>query len=319
MSAGKAALCSVLVASRHRPKQLEECLESLAAQSVHPHEVLVAWQGNDHLTAETAEKLAGRLPFVLRVIHSPQVGIVPAENAALRHSKEEIVLLIDDDSRAPADWIKKHLAFYQDISIGAVGGPIDNYRLDGSLFLKRADEPVLKLAWTGKVFGNAHDQVSAWRRRPPVDVDHLIGSNMSFRREAVTEFEGRLKPYWQQFELDACLQIKARGYRIVFDFSNVVEHHPTTNTAYVPDREGDLRIKVYNPSFNHAFILSKHSAGITRWVRLCYMLAVGSVQNPGVAACMISMGRYGRPFREIGILVKTLRMFIAGWRDGRRR
>lgn len=316
MNAGKRPFCSVLIASLNRPRQLSECLESLTGQTVLPGEVVVAWQGLDHATRERAEELAASLPFELRLVHSPEVGIVPAENAALLLSRGEVIFLIDDDAKAPQDWIEKHLAFYKDPAIGAVGGPVDNFSPDGKSYPKRTNTPVLKLAWSGKVFGNAHDQDPAWRKRPPMGVDHLIGSNMSFRRGAISEFEARLRPFWQQFEVDACLQIKTRGFVLLFDFSNVVEHHPKTNWAYVPDREGDLNVKIYNPSFNHALILSKHSAGFTRWLRLFYMLLIGSVQNPGLLGCLVSISRYGRPFREWRILAGSLKNSIAGWNCG---
>ena len=72
--------------------------------------------------------------------------------------------------------------------------------------------------------------------RKPEAVDHLVGYNMSLRRAAFDRFEEALRPYWQMFELDACLQVRRRGFRVMFDFGNVVEHHPT-NTAYVGGRD----------------------------------------------------------------------------------
>src|SRR5689334_19774393 len=97
---------SVLIPSYRRPKHLVRCLQSLAEQTSVPGEVIVVWQGSDTETGRFAEELRTRLPFTLRVVHSPEAGIVPAENVALEHARGSIILLVDDDGEVPADWIE---------------------------------------------------------------------------------------------------------------------------------------------------------------------------------------------------------------------
>src|SRR5262249_9674047 len=159
------------------------------------------------------------------------------------------------------------------------------------------------------------DQPESWRPRPPRQVDHLVGYNFSLRRAAFDRF-APLRRYWQLFELEACLQVRGRGYRVLFDFANVVEHHPT-NTAYVSGRDGDLEVKVYNAAFNQAFVLARHSAWWLRPARLAYLLLVGSTNVPGVLGSVMAMRRYGGPKREVGILGRTWRSVWQGWRAGR--
>ena len=90
----------VLIPSYRRPGFLEKCLASLAAQTTPPEEVIVVWQADDTPTRDVAERLLGSLPFPLRVVHSPEAGVVPAENVALAVATGEIILLIDDDAIA---------------------------------------------------------------------------------------------------------------------------------------------------------------------------------------------------------------------------
>lgn len=308
---------SVLIPSYRRPATLAACLASLAAQRTPPGEVVVVWQADDRATHDAAVTARGVAPFPLHVMHSLDRGIVAAENLALTAATGDVVLLIDDDAVAPPDWITRHLAHYTDATVGAVGGPADNVRPDGTPYPKRAAEPIGRLTWYGKTLGNMYDQPRAWRDRPPLDVDHLVGYNLSFRRTALDRFEDRLRPYWQLFELDACLHVRRRGYRVVFDFSNVVEHCPT-NPAYAGGRDGDLRVTIYHAAYNRGFVLAKHSAMHLRAVRLAYLLAVGAVGAPGVLAAVVAIARFGRPLRELGILRRTVGHHLAGWRDGAR-
>jgi glycosyltransferase involved in cell wall biosynthesis len=306
----------VLIASR-RPQALTRCLESLAGQSTLPGEVIVAWQGDDRATRDAAWAFGRRVALPVRVVHSPAVGIVPAENAALEEAAGEVILLIDDDAVAPPDWIARHAAHYADPAVGAVGGPFDNYDADGSLSPKRAVEPIGVVTWYGKALGNLHDQVPEWRARAPRDVHHLAGGNMSLRRAAFARFEDRLKPYWQFFEMDACLQVRGRGYRVVFDFANVIQHYPT-NPVFRAGRDGDPQVKIYNPAFNHAFIMGKHLRGWMRAACLAGMFGVGGTGDPGFLAFWVALLRYGHPLRECAILARTLCARADGWRAGSR-
>jgi glycosyltransferase involved in cell wall biosynthesis len=309
------AASSVLIPSYRRPTALARCLASLAKQTRRPSEVLVVWQGDDRETQRAADEYGRATSLPLRVVHSVEVGVVPAENAALQVAGGEILLFIDDDAVAPPDWVERHLAHYADATVGAVGGPAVNHHPDGTPLPKRSAEPVGSLAWYGKVWGNTYDHVDEWANRSPRSVHHLVGNNMSLRRAAVGGFETGLKPYWQLFELDACLQVHAAGLRVVFDFGLAVDHHPT-NTAYVPGRDGDLTVKMFNAAYNHAFVLAKWTPPGLRLLRLAFLTGVGSVGQPGLLAYPVSVLRYGHPFRELRLLAQTLRHTLAGWTVG---
>ena len=308
---------SVLIPSYRRPDRLVACLTALAQQTVLPGEVLVVWQGDDRQTKDVTVRMAEQLPYRLVLLHSPDPGIVPAENLALqkRYRRRD---LPHRRRRDPSYWLaQRFLRFYADPSVGAVGGPADNYHQDNSLFERRKVEPVGRLTWFGRAHGNMHTQAVEWRNRPPSVVDHLVGYNMTLRRSAFDRFETGLRRYWQMFELEACLQVKARGYRILFDYGNVVDHFPT-NTAFSGGRDGDLQVKVYNPGYNNAYIFARHTRGLLRAVRLSYLLLIGSVSTPGLVAAIHAWRRYGHIRREVRILFRTWSSVFSGWRAGSR-
>jgi GT2 family glycosyltransferase len=308
---------SVLIPSHRRVEKLSLCLESLGRQTVPPHEVLVVWQADDHETRDAVLAKRGNFPYDLRALHSAEKGVVVSENVALDVSKGEIVMLIDDDAIAPPEWVSRHAAHYDDPSVGVVGGPADNFAPDRTSLPKRRVEPIGRITAYGKVVGNMHDQPDDWRTREPAPVEHVVGYNMSLRRTAFERFEPALRRYWSMFEVDACLQVRARGFKVLFDFANVVEHFPA-NTAYVPSRDGDLDVKIYNPAYNHAFVLGKHTPPGLLPLRLAYQIGVGSVGAPGALASALAVLRYGKPVREAGILVRTIASRLEGTRDGRR-
>lgn len=308
---------SVLIPSYQRPARLSCCLESLNRQSVLPDEVIVIWQAGDTETRDVAQSFSGDAQYTLRPVHSALMGIVPAENAGLRAASGDIFLFIDDDAVAHPEWVACHLAHYLDPSVGAVGAPVRNHHLDGSPYPLRRPARLGELTFYGRVIGNLFDHPPEWRWRHPLAVDHLAAGNMSLRRTAFKDFEAGLQPYWQAFELDACLQVRAHGLRVVFDFANSIDHYPT-NSVFKQDRSGDLLQKVFHQAYNHAFILAKYSHWPLRLVRLLYMLLIGSSIAPGVAGFFFAVGRFGNTQREFRILTRTLECRLRGWTDGSR-
>jgi GT2 family glycosyltransferase len=312
---------SVLIPSYRRCSLLESCLRALARQTMAPGEIIVAWQGDDTPTRDKAEELGQALGLPLKVVHVAELGVVPAENAALEQATGEIILLIDDDAVAPPDWVAQHLAHYGDPTVGAVGGPAENHDGQGNRSPIHAAEPIGTITWYGRIIGNMYDQPAEWRQRPARDVVHLVGYNMSLRRAAFDRFEPGLRRYWQLFEADACLQVGARGYRVRFDPGIVVEHGAGVYSAgaYVPDRQGDLQTRVANAAYNLGFVLSKYTSAPLRWLRWLYVMGVGTTWLPGPLLLPLSIRRYGQPARELAVARMVWANKLAGWNDGRQR
>jgi glycosyltransferase involved in cell wall biosynthesis len=308
---------SILIPSYGRPRMLKRCLAHLNQQSVRPDEVIVVWQEDDAETRDAALDFCDRVNYPLRVLHSAVRGIVPAENVALHSASGEILLLLDDDTSPHSHWIARHLLHYADPAIGAVGAPVRNYNPDGSPYPLRRPAQLGKLRFYGRMIGNLFDHPPEWSARPLIEVDHLAAGNMSLRRSAFSNFEAGLKPYWQAFELDVCLEAKARGFRVMFDCGNSIDHHPT-NTLFQQDRIGDLELKVLNAAYNHAFVLSKHSLQPTRAVRILYLLCAGSAAVPGLIGFFAAVQRSRKIWLEFDVLRGAIPSYLAGWAAGSR-
>ncbi len=305
---------SVIIPSYRRPELLLSCLESLAEQERLPDEIVVVWQADDSATRSRAEQFAERTGLRLKVVHLTDPGIVPAENAGLAAATGNIIVMIDDDAKAPTGWLARHLAWYADPSVGAVGGHYLNFHRDGTPAVSVAPERIGELRWYGRTYGNLQNHVPEWMTRPPIFVSHLIGGNMSLRRCAFSRFEASLKPYWELFEMEACLQVARRGYRVLFDFGNPVCHYPVSREN-IPERRMD-GYQAFNLAYNHAFILSRHSPWWLRAPRLLYLLLVGSATRPGVIGFLVGLLRHRDPARRFSLFRHCVHWHLRGWADG---
>jgi len=306
---------TVLIPTFRRAQQLAECLDALAKMDAMPSEVYVIWQGDDVATRDFVDAKAQLVPYRLHTLFSETKGIVPALNAGLKQARGEIVLILDDDSVPRQDWLDRHLKHYEHPEVGLVGGLYLNWVNDIPL-PRKPRKLIGRLTWYGRIIGNCYDLPDEWIDRPPIAVDHVAGNNWSFRKALVSEFEAKLRPYWQLFELDCCLGVKAQGKQVLFDHSNPIRHNPT-NQVYVGTRAGNLEVKVANAAFNYGYVLSKHSRGFQRMVRFMYLLFVGGTNTPGLFMIPRSTLIYKSLRMEIKAFAMTWRNVLAGWTAGR--
>lgn len=210
---------SIIICTRDRYESLLATLRMLG--SVEPPadarcELLVVDNGSTDATTRLdlsclPSWLAGRL------VREPTRGQARARNTGIALAKGQIIAFIDDDIRPEARWLKEILSVYRDRGVAAVLGPV----------LLEFDSP--PPAW----ISTFHRALLAERDygNAPLNpfIGHLVGANMSFRREAaetIGPFQELLGPgragYWDDSEFSARLQ--RAGFRQYYQPKAVVHH-----------------------------------------------------------------------------------------------
>lgn len=102
---------SLIIPAYNEEQHLKACLDSVAAQTTLPEEVIVV----DNNSTDNTRKIALSYPFV-RVVNAKEQGIVHARNAGFDAAKNELIGRIDSDSILPSNWTEYVKAFYTDPS-----------------------------------------------------------------------------------------------------------------------------------------------------------------------------------------------------------
>lgn len=264
---------SVVVPSYRRPAELERCLAALAAQRLAPVETLVVLRATDLAGHAVAEAAAGPV----RIVPVDRGGHVAALNAGRAAACCALVAFTDDDCEPRADWLERIAArFAMDPRIGAVGGrdvvhhgdQID----DGEV------AHVGHVQWWGRRVGGHH------HRSTLQDVHFLKGANMAYRATALGPFDHRLHGAGAEVcnDMEASLAVGARGWRVVYDPSVLVDHRPGERF----DEDGRTHRTLASEQaaqHNELYVLLRHSRRHRRPAILAYQLLVGTRQAPGVA------------------------------------
>jgi GT2 family glycosyltransferase len=160
----------------------------------------------------------------------------------------DIVAFIDDDAFAEPDWLAQLLGRYSDPGVGAVGGRARN---------GQPGEEAEGLGEIGLLLPNG--LLTGYFAADPgrdVEVDHLLGANMSVRRDIVEQLGGIQDHYpgtCLREETDIALRMRRAGYRVVYTPEAVVEH---VAGPYARGRRFDLRYKYYGER-NHLVLLAR--------------------------------------------------------------
>ncbi|MDQ7830065.1 MAG: glycosyltransferase [Armatimonadota bacterium] len=181
-----AARLSVLIATKDRPDDLEDCLRSIAAQDRRPLDVVIVDQGRQGV-AEVAARILTPAGIVLRYSFRPDLpGLTHARNYAVALAEGDILLFLDDDVVLEEGYCRAILAVFEADAAGRIGGAsglITNMAGSMSpLQLLRS-----RLFYRGP-FSIERDAVD-FHLRPspgPRPALRLYGGNMAFRREIFT-------------------------------------------------------------------------------------------------------------------------------------
>jgi GT2 family glycosyltransferase len=162
-------------------------------------------------------------------------------------AEEDIVAFLDDDAYAKPDWLERLLEPYAAEDVGAVGGRALNGRVG------EAEEGLGEIGLLmpdGRLTG-----FFAADPGRDVDVDHMLGANMSVRRSAMRQVGG-IRDFYPgtclREETDIALRLRRAGWRIVYTPRAVALH---VAGDYAKGRRFDSRYRYYGAR-NHVVLLT---------------------------------------------------------------
>src|SRR6266566_3979715 len=209
---------SIIIITYNRPFLLKHCLERTLNQSYPHKEIIVV----DSSSNDESERVVAQYPEVISVRLRGQRNNMPqARNKGIVASSGDILAFIDDDSMVQPGWLEALVDSYRDEIVGAAGGRIIN--MPEPYCNRVSGPPRLFIRASGRVISKDSGLVSI----AEVEVDHLIGCNMSFRCKALEQVGGFDPNYTLtnlREETDICIRVKKAGWRIVFKPTITVMH-----------------------------------------------------------------------------------------------
>lgn len=184
-----APFISVVVCTRDRPEQVNQCLARLARLDYPRYEVVVVDNApaSDALRLVVEEHQAGTGPL-FRYCVEPRPGLSWARNAGIAAAKSDIIAFLDDDEKPDRDWLTWIAGgFARSGRVGCVSGIVLPARLDNAVenLFEQIGGHSKGRGFVHETFTKSGPQSPLWPL-PPFGV----GANMAFRREALDRIGG---------------------------------------------------------------------------------------------------------------------------------
>src|SRR5579875_2089502 len=210
MSSIPEPLVSIIIITCNRPFLLDHCLQHVFAQSYQRREIIVV----DSSTNNESELVVAQYSEIKLIRLRGQHNNMPhARNSGVATSCGEIIAFIDDDAMVQPGWLEALVAAYCDETVGGVGGRVIS--MPEPYCDQFTGSPHLVVNVGGRIIGRDIGCMST----ETIEVDHLIGCNMSFRRMAL-EQAGRFDTNYTltnlREETDMCIRVKQVGWRLLF-------------------------------------------------------------------------------------------------------
>jgi GT2 family glycosyltransferase len=225
----RAPFISVVVCTRDRPDQLQDCLRLLGEQEYPRFEVVVVDNASrsGRVTELVNAQRAGSAVF--RCVDEPRPGLSWARNTGIAAASGDIIAFLDDDEEPDRHWLAGlATGFARAADIGCVSGMVLPARLD---------TPAQELfeEFGGHAQGRGFAPATFSRHGPQSPLYPLppfgVGANMAFRREALGRIGGfdvalgAGTPTHSAEDTLALTMLLLAGYRIAYEPAALTRHH----------------------------------------------------------------------------------------------
>lgn len=205
-------MLSIVIVSFNARADLERCLEALhAAPSTHAHEIIVV----DNQSTDGSADAAKRWPDVRVLVNASNVGFAAANNAGIRASTGDLLLLLNSDTVVPPGAIDQLIAALEsDTNIAVVGPRLVDASGRAELSFGAMISPINE--WRQKRLQGRQDEVERLTRVRR-EVDWVSGACLLVRRPDADAVGGLDERYFMYTEdVDFCAAIRARGRKVLF-------------------------------------------------------------------------------------------------------
>jgi glycosyltransferase involved in cell wall biosynthesis len=273
---------------RNEADSLPKLLDSLAAQTVRPDEVVIVDGGSTDGTQAIVRTYASRLPMSLRLIEQPGANISEGRNRAIREAAYDILAVTDAGVLLGTHWLELLSAPFSDPKVSVVSG----------FFLADPQTP-FERAMGATVLPSVKD----------IDPSTFLPSSRSvaFRKSAWESVGGY--PEWLDYSEDLVfdLKLKEAGHTFVFTPEAVVYFRPRSTLRaffhqYFRYARGDGKADLWRK--RHAIRYATYVAGplLAAWAWRQRHAAPGKLTLAGIAVAGLAYCR--RPYSR---LLPTLR------------
>lgn len=179
----------------------------------------------DNASSDETPRMLEEFPWARVIRNETNLGYAGANNQGARIARGEFLVLLNNDIVAHPGWLKSLLSIAREPRVGAVGARL--LFPDGTI--QHAGVRIDPLIIGTPGFVAFHDMYAYPGTYPEAaricDVPVVTGACLVTPRALYAELDGLDEAFWNGYEdVDYCLRVGARGYRVVYDGEASLTH-----------------------------------------------------------------------------------------------
>ncbi|MDE1862735.1 MAG: glycosyltransferase family 2 protein [Thaumarchaeota archaeon] len=235
-------LVSIIIPTKGDLKLLKPCTESIEKSSYKNYEIIIV----DNSRKEETRKNLGGIKHKMLFYNGP-FNFSKINNYAIRYAKGEHVLFLNDDTKVIThDWMEKMLEHSTRPDVGAVGALL--------FYPNNTIQHAGVLIGIGGITSHAFEGLG--RGEPGYkgfvnsvrDCSAVTGACLMIKKSLFEQIGGFDEKLAFSFnDIDLCLRLREKGYRIIYTPYAQLYHRGTTSRSYVENNE-EIRyfVKLYH-------------------------------------------------------------------------
>jgi GT2 family glycosyltransferase/Flp pilus assembly protein TadD len=179
-------ITSIIILTYNQLEYTKKCLESIAANTPEPHEIIIVDNGSTDGTVEFLDLEAGRNKSRIKIIKNEEnLGFALGNNKGIAEAKGDYVVLMNNDVVVTPGWLKRLVEVTQRKPQIGIVGPMSNY-VSGPQLVKEVSYQKTSLKGLKKfsqAFARKHEgeTMPYWR---------VVGFCMLIKREVIDKIGG---------------------------------------------------------------------------------------------------------------------------------
>jgi glycosyltransferase involved in cell wall biosynthesis len=220
----RAPLVTVIVCTRDRTEQLDNCLQSLLALQYPHYEVLVVDNAPRTLaTADLIQQRYGHLPKV-RYVREDRPGLPWARNCGLMEANTDIIVYTDDDIIADPHWLAEIVKGFEATNdIACVSGLTIPNQLESSAEQWFEQLSSFTNGFT-RVIHNTHSRRMTHPLYPYNAIKYGAGVNVAYRARIIRQLSGFDPIFFNGQDIELYFRVNVKGYTMVYEPGALLYH-----------------------------------------------------------------------------------------------
>jgi glycosyltransferase involved in cell wall biosynthesis/MoaA/NifB/PqqE/SkfB family radical SAM enzyme len=178
-------LVSIIILTYNQLEYTKKCLESIAANTPEPHEIIIVDNGSTDGTVQWLRNLAAENSNYRLIENKENLGFALGNNKGIAEAKGDYVVLMNNDVVVTPGWLKRLVKVAKRKPQVGIVGPMSNY-VSGPQFVKEVTykkTSLVGLSKFSKTFARKHagQTMPYWR---------VVGFCMLIKREVIDKIGG---------------------------------------------------------------------------------------------------------------------------------